>query len=364
MASEVAPAASPLTGEETLLKPPVEETSTYMRQKSSQPVTVSRHTLAMLLNGYQSPSSVESFSSAPSVFLDEHKVTAPLSETSSGELVEKPQSEVTQTAIPVEEDHKETIKEAVSGASPKPMEEAKFYLSAMFVKDITVTDGQIFPPGAEFMKCWRVLNDSEHDWPETTELVYIAGEALGMKKDGTVHVGSVKAGTEVELWTSELKAPDVAGRYVSYWRLRDGNGEVFGDSIWIDITVADAHLTDESDKSIAASLVVMPQSVHAAATERSNGGSTSASAFVPGQIMAGNTTLSRRSPTLATLSLPSSSSIDGVGSDTDSEVSLVSIPSSSDGEVWEDVAPVGDNVTGNQAIDYVLLYDDRSSEDE
>lgn len=86
--------------------------------------------------------------------------------------------------------------------------------------------------------------------------------------------------------------------------------------------------------------------------------------------MAGNTTVSGRSATAATLSLPSSSSFDGVGSDTDSEVSLVSLPSSNDGETWEDVAPVGDSATanggrsGDQAIDYVLLYDDRSSEDE
>lgn len=218
MTPEVAP--SPLTGEEALLKPPTEETSAYMQQKSSQPVTVSRHTLAMLLNGYQSSSSVESFSSAPSVFLDEPKVTAPRSETTDGEIIETPLPEISIPAVAVEENHWETVAgnmeknhwetvtgntSVVSEATQKPTEETKVYLSAMFVEDITVIDGQIFPPGAEFMKCWRVLNDSEHDWPEATELVYIAGEALGMKKGGTVHVGSVKAGMEAELWTSELK---------------------------------------------------------------------------------------------------------------------------------------------------------------
>ena len=108
-------------------------------------------------------------------------------------------------------------------------------LSATFVADITVPDGQIFPPGAEFMKCWRVLNDGGCDWPETTELVFVAGDALVIDKQSQIStVGSVKAGTEVDLWTGELKAPDAAGRYVGYWRLRDEKGNLFGNSIWIE----------------------------------------------------------------------------------------------------------------------------------
>jgi len=108
-------------------------------------------------------------------------------------------------------------------------------LSATFVADITVPDGQIFPPGAEFVKCWRVLNDGGCDWPETTELVFVAGDALVIDKQSQIStVGSVKAGVEVDLWTGELKAPDAAGRYVGCWRLRDEKGNLFGNSIWIE----------------------------------------------------------------------------------------------------------------------------------
>ncbi|KAJ7897137.1 hypothetical protein B0H14DRAFT_2175983, partial [Mycena olivaceomarginata] len=95
-----------------------------------------------------------------------------------------------------------------------------------FVNDLTLPDGQIFPPGAEFMKCWQMVNSGGVAWPAGTELVYVAGERLTREIGGPagVPIGSVKVGAEVELWTGELKAPETPGRYVSYWRLRDGQG--------------------------------------------------------------------------------------------------------------------------------------------
>jgi next-to-BRCA1 protein 1 len=127
------------------------------------------------------------------------------------------------------------------------------------------------------------------------------------------------------------------------------------------IVVADAHSSDESEKSIASSLVVMPHTLPSVGTasvvERQTEGQGAATMNGMG------------TPTLASLSLPSSSS--AVGSDSDSEVSLVSIPSSDEGEIWEEVGssvggpPRERNVENQgQPIDYVLLYDDRSSEDE
>lgn len=176
----------------------------------------------------------------------------------------------------------------------------------------------------------------------------------------------------------------MAGRYVSYWRLRDAEGVLFGDSIWIEyvlplhddefstdgagcpsIVVADAHSSDESDKSMASSLAIMPQSAHTDTSGQFN--KPGITAIERGNQVQGRGagTLTSGTLTAGTLTLPSSSS--GIGSDADSEISILSIPSS-DGEVWEDVASqVGDATSGRsqgQATDYVLLYDDRSSEDE
>ena len=86
--------------------------------------------------------------------------------------------------------------------------EQRIPLSAAFVEDVTVPDGQVFPPGAEFVKCWRLLNDSGRDWPESTELVFVAGELLSSEKNPAalaVLLGKVAAGTAVDAWTGELK---------------------------------------------------------------------------------------------------------------------------------------------------------------
>ena len=127
--------------------------------------------------------------------------------------------------------------ETSSSRAPSP-------LSAVFIEDVTVPDGQVFPPGAEFVKCWRLMNDSEREWPESTELVFLAGDtlsaakadALAEDKPVVVAVGKTAPGHIVDIWTGELKAPETAGRYVGYWRLK-ADGVLFGNSLWIEYVV-------------------------------------------------------------------------------------------------------------------------------
>jgi next-to-BRCA1 protein 1 len=80
-------------------------------------------------------------------------------------------------------------------------------LCGAFVSDTTVPDGQIFPPGAEFVKSWRMVNDGETPWPEATELHFVAGESFAPSIDvSTVaKVGRVDPGVELDVWTGELK---------------------------------------------------------------------------------------------------------------------------------------------------------------
>ncbi|KAK0208907.1 hypothetical protein DFS33DRAFT_1306348 [Desarmillaria ectypa] len=126
-------------------------------------------------------------------------------------------------------------------------------VKADLIGDVTAPDGQVFPPGAEFMKCWRMKNSGLNDWEESTQLVFVAGESF-IRDSGTyvMPVGPVSAGDEVDVWTGELKvhlketestvadpmvlqAPEGPGRYIGYWRLKNGStGQLFGDSIWIE----------------------------------------------------------------------------------------------------------------------------------
>jgi next to BRCA1 gene 1 protein len=107
-------------------------------------------------------------------------------------------------------------------------------LRASFVADNNIPDGQIFPPGAEFVKSWRMRNDGPGSWPADTELVFVAGDRLMIDTSEQFKVGAVPPGEEVDVWTGEMKAPDVPGKYISYWRLCDSKGRRFGHSIWIE----------------------------------------------------------------------------------------------------------------------------------
>jgi len=107
-------------------------------------------------------------------------------------------------------------------------------LRACFIADNNIPDGQIFPPGAEFVKSWRMRNDGPGAWPADTELVFVAGDKLMIDTSERFKVGAVPPGEEVDVWTGEMKAPDVPGKYSSFWRLCDSKGRRFGHRIWIE----------------------------------------------------------------------------------------------------------------------------------
>lgn len=77
---------------------------------------------------------------------------------------------------------------------------------ATYLSDNNIPDGQIFPPGAEFVKSWRMRNDGDVAWPEDTMLSFVAGDRIA-HSDGlsSVKIGSVAPGAEVEVVSPEMK---------------------------------------------------------------------------------------------------------------------------------------------------------------
>ncbi|KAF7337477.1 hypothetical protein MSAN_02220700 [Mycena sanguinolenta] len=289
---------SPLTGEALL-------TRTAGKDEDTARVTSFNHSLAALLNGYESENESPFLSLLPP-----SRVLPPAAPS------------LAPAAVPV----------------PIPVPAPALGLRATFVNDLTLPDGQIFPPGAEFMKCWQMVNSGSVDWPAGTELVYVAGERLAREVGGpaSVRIGSVRVGAEVELWTGELKAPETPGRYVSYWRLRDDQGRLFGESIWIDINVTESRSSESSLSS--SSIIVMPrgaQSVPSVPTSSATGTSN-----VRGEV--------------------EEDELSEHGSDASSG-SLISVPTSDD-EEWASV-PAEPSTQSQQAQRYVVLYDDASQSD-
>ena len=106
-------------------------------------------------------------------------------------------------------------------------------LRATFVSDVNVEDGQVFPPGAEFVKGWSIRNDGNDTWPEATCVTFVAGDRMPAFDNAPLsyHVGAVEPGSAIDVYANDMKAPDIPGKYVGYWRLSDGR-EPFGQSIW------------------------------------------------------------------------------------------------------------------------------------
>lgn len=308
---------SPEESAESLLKEvsPVIPTLSFDVPPMVEPLFSADRDLAALLRGFRTPSPVASEAPAP--------------------------SRLTFSALP------DSVMDEQAAAIPSPEEQQEQLtpLSCAFVSDTTVPDGQIFPPGAEFVKSWRMLNDGEKPWPETTEIHFVAGESFSPEADSSmvVKVGRVDPGKTLDVWTGDLKAPDVPGRYVSYWQLTDGTGQRFGANIWIDVTVTEPRqsVDETDDHSLASSSMVMP---------KSSSDNKSAHSVGPlGHLF---------EPSFPSTSKPTTDGTDDGASD-GSSVSLVSVPSSDDyGSDWQDTNSQPEN------LEYVVLYDSNDSEDE
>jgi hypothetical protein len=112
---------------------------------------------------------------------------------------------------------------------------------AEFVDDITVPDGTNFAPGTSFVKTWRLKNNGSCNWTNSYRVVFDSGNALGAPASFNLPSSVAPNGT-IDI-SVNMKAPDTAGDYESYWKLQNASGTNFGlgangeKSFWVKITV-------------------------------------------------------------------------------------------------------------------------------
>ena len=92
-------------------------------------------------------------------------------------------------------------------------------LDSALVGDTNVPGGQIFPPGAEFVKGWHMMNNGGLPWPATTEVQFVAGEVFAPECSAALRakVGVVHPGQDLDIWTGDLKVcahPRCSGGHV------------------------------------------------------------------------------------------------------------------------------------------------------
>lgn len=104
---------------------------------------------------------------------------------------------------------------------------------ASFVKDVTVLDGSSIPAGSKFLKTWRVRNSGSSTWGPGYLFDFLGNEQMG----GQARQIPLTAPGEVQDISLELNAPLVPGQYRSSWRIKNPQGQFFGDELYTLIQV-------------------------------------------------------------------------------------------------------------------------------
>jgi hypothetical protein len=107
--------------------------------------------------------------------------------------------------------------------------------------DVTIPDETRMQPGEEFTKTWRLVNVGTCTWTSDYDLVWFSGEQFGAPQDVSLS-GQVPPNGTVDL-SVDMMAPESPGTYLSYWKLRNASGALFGigpsggAAFWVQIVV-------------------------------------------------------------------------------------------------------------------------------
>lgn len=113
--------------------------------------------------------------------------------------------------------------------------------------DVTIPDDTVLRPGERFTKVWRLQNAGTCNWTSDYSLVWFSGEQLDAPQ-GVPMVGNTAPGASLDL-SVEMQAPESAGTYQSWWKLRNPSGDLFGigpnydAAFWVRIVVEGEPIT-------------------------------------------------------------------------------------------------------------------------
>ncbi len=91
-----------------------------------------------------------------------------------------------------------------------------------FQADLTIQDGTVFAPNADFTKIWRLKNIGSCSWTSSYDLVFVEGSRMDGKK-ALALPEKIRPGETLDI-SIELTSPANAGDYRGYWMLRSGDG--------------------------------------------------------------------------------------------------------------------------------------------
>jgi hypothetical protein len=111
---------------------------------------------------------------------------------------------------------------------------------AAFVSE-TIPDGTNFNPGQAFTKTWTLKNTGSCTWNANYDVVFSSGASMGSPAAKQLTSGTVGPGQSIQI-SLDLKTPTSAGTHRGEFKLRNGNGVLFGigdneGPFWVEIDV-------------------------------------------------------------------------------------------------------------------------------
>jgi hypothetical protein len=106
--------------------------------------------------------------------------------------------------------------------------------SAYFVSE-TIPDGTEYDIGESFVKTWRLKNIGTCTWNTNYQIVFVDGDKMSGPSSKTLSQ-SVAPGEQIDM-SVNLKAPNTAGTYKGFWKVKDDQGAYYINNIWVQIKV-------------------------------------------------------------------------------------------------------------------------------
>ena len=107
--------------------------------------------------------------------------------------------------------------------------------SALYIKDVTISDGAVFAPNTTFKKIWRIRNTGSCIWNKNLAIMFSSGNNMSGE---TTTINRQIVPNETADISVELTAPDNDGTYTGYWILSNDNGAAFGGFVYVQIVVS------------------------------------------------------------------------------------------------------------------------------
>ncbi len=124
------------------------------------------------------------------------------------------------------------------GPEPTECVDGMAYVADLNLNDNNMNNPPQMLPGQVFRKGWRLENIGTCTWDGNYSLTYVNGNSQLARMGGApVFVdGQVQPGEIYDFWV-DLVAPVVPGTYQGFWSMRSDEGLLFGQRVWVGITV-------------------------------------------------------------------------------------------------------------------------------